>query len=65
MANQTIMTGPKNMPTIPVPRCWMKNKPVRISTVAGTTNGVSDGATISSPSIAESTEMAGVIMLSP
>jgi hypothetical protein len=36
-----------------------------MSTATGTTNGAKCGATVFSPSTAERTEMAGVIMLSP
>ena len=33
--NQTIMIGPKAMPTTPVPRFWIKNKPVKTTKVMG------------------------------
>ena len=36
-----------------------------ITAVIGTTRSANDGATTFTPSIAESTEIAGVIMLSP
>src|ERR1700677_2923517 len=41
------------------------NRPTRITTVIGMTMPDTDGAATSTPSTAESTEMAGVIMLSP
>ncbi|GAB1461225.1 hypothetical protein MASR2M50_30000 [Thauera sp.] len=64
-ANQTTMTGPKKSPTTPVPRRWIANSTVRMSTVTGTTQASSPGATMPIPSTADSTEIAGVIMLSP
>ena len=62
-ANQTTMTGPKKSPTTPVPRRWIANSTVRMSTVTGTTQASSPGA--DADSTADSTEVAGVIMLSP
>jgi hypothetical protein len=57
-------TGPKNRPTLAVPvRCTAKSKTM-ITTVIGMINGSSSGCTTRNPSTAESTEMAGVIMLS-
>ena len=64
-ANQTPMTGPNRRPTAPVPRRWTRNKTTMIAAVIGTTRSDSDGATTLTPSTADSTEMAGVIMLSP
>ena len=43
----------------------MTNSTVMIMSVIGTTIDSSDGAATSSPSTAESTEIAGVIMPSP
>ena len=53
------------MPTLAVPRFWIMNSATMIASVTGTTNGWSAGATISRPSTADSTEIAGVIMPSP
>ncbi len=59
------MTGPNSRPTAPVPKRWMTNNAVRIVSAIGTTSESSDGETTSSPSTADSTEIAGVIMPSP
>jgi hypothetical protein len=62
--NHSAITGPKSRPTFAVPtRCTAKSTTM-ITTVIGMTNGSSSGRTTRSPSTAESTEMAGVIMLS-
>ncbi len=63
--NQTSVMGPNTAPTPPVPRRWKAKSPTRIATVRGSTQGVRLGTATSSPSTALSTEMAGVIMLSP
>ena len=63
--NQPSMTGPKMLPTKPVPRRWTRNSPMRIATVIGTTSGSNCGASSFSPSTALSTEIAGVITPSP
>ena len=63
--NQTAMTGPKTRPTALVPHCCTANRPVRIAIEIGTTSESSSGAAISSPSTADSTEIAGVMTLSP
>ncbi len=63
--NQTIITGPKNRPTTAVPCRCTRNSPMMITAVMGTTNSASPGSTTLMPSTADSTEMAGVIMLSP
>ena len=59
------ITGPNRRPTAPVPKRWIANSTVRIASAIGTTSESSDGDTTSSPSTAESTEIAGVIMPSP
>ena len=59
------MTGPNTAPMPPVPRCWTANRPIRMTTVIGTTSGRDVGVATSSPSTAESTEMAGVMTPSP
>ncbi len=53
------------MPTTDVPLRWIRNSAAKITSVIGNTNGDSDGAAISRPSMAESTEMAGVMTASP
>ncbi len=64
-ANQTAMTGPNIRPTALVPSRWIMKRPMRITAVIGRTMEPTDGAATCTPSIAESTDIAGVIMLSP
>ena len=64
-ANQTAITGPNSRPTTPVPSRWIRKRPIRIAAVIGSTMSPTPGAATSTPSIADSTEIAGVIMLSP
>ncbi len=63
--NHTAITGPNSRPTAPVPSRWIRNRPMMITAVTGSTISRTDGAATSTPSTADSTEMAGVIMLSP
>ena len=63
--NQTIITGPKTRPTAAVPRRCTANSATMITAVIGTIRSSNDGLTTLSPSTADSTEIAGVIMLSP
>ena len=65
VANQTHMTGPKNAPTRAVPLRWITNSVTMMTSASGTMNRCNCGVTISSPSTAPSTEIAGVIMPSP
>ena len=65
VTNQTTMIGPKILPTLPVPRRWIEKSPTSTTQVSGTTQGLKPGAASSSPSRADSTEMAGVIIPSP
>ena len=65
LPNQSSITGPKSRPTKLVPKRWMENSASTISSDSGTTQKLSEGATSSSPSTAPSTEIAGVITLSP
>src|SRR5437764_15043242 len=58
--NQTSITGPNIAPMRAVPRLCTRNKPIRITSVTGITHEARVGAAISSPSTAESTEIAGV-----
>ena len=63
--NHTTMTGPNRRPMVAVPRrCTMKS-PIRIASVSGTMKSSKAGATSFRPSMAESTEMAGVMTPSP
>jgi len=63
--NQTIITGPKRLPTLADPIRCEANRITMITAVIGTIRSSSDGWTTLSPSTADSTEIAGVIMLSP
>ena len=63
--NQTIITGPKNRPMVAVPRRCTENSTTMMITVSGMTHRSSSGSTTLRPSMDDSTEMAGVIMLSP
>jgi hypothetical protein len=46
-------------------RRWITNSPIRITSVVGTMNCSNPGAISFSPSMAESTEIAGVMTPSP
>jgi hypothetical protein len=59
------ITGPKMPPMKPAPLLCIRNSPIRMMTVSGTTAGASDGASTLRPSIADSTEIAGVMAPSP
>ena len=63
--NQTSMTGPNSLPMLAVPRRWIRNSPTRIAIVTGTVNCSKCGAMSFRPSIADSTEIAGVMTPSP
>ena len=65
VANQSAITGPKNLPTRAVPQRWATRRATRITSEPGTTKALRPGSTISRPSTDDSTEIAGVIMLSP
>ena len=65
VANQTTITGPNILPTRSVPRRWTANRPVRITSVSGMIQAWSRGVTTCMPSMADSTEMAGVMTPSP
>jgi hypothetical protein len=64
-ANQSKVTGPKNRPTVAVPKRCAANSAVSTTSVNGTTQRCSAGAATSRPSTADSTEMAGVMTPSP
>ena len=59
------MIGPNRRPTTCVPCFCSRNKPISTINASGNTHVCSAGAMISMPSMAESTEMAGVITASP
>ena len=63
--NHTTITGPKNAPIRAVPWPWMRKRPAMTPIESGITNGLKTGVATSRPSIAPSTVIAGVIMLSP
>ncbi|MCY1510442.1 hypothetical protein D9M68_448190 [compost metagenome] len=63
--NHSSITGPNILPTTPVPFFCTMNSPTRIASVIGITARCSTGACTSRPSTADSTEIAGVIRLSP
>ncbi len=63
--NHRPMIGPNTRPTAPVPSRCARNRQTMIAAVIGTTRSDTDGAATFVPSIADSTEIAGVIMLSP
>ncbi len=63
--NQPSITGPKIEPMKPVPCFCTMNKPIRITSVIGTTTCASCGASSFSPSTALRTEIAGVMTPSP
>jgi hypothetical protein len=63
--NQSTMIGPNSRPTTCVPCFWIKNRAISTISARGSTHFCSAGAMISMPSMAESTEMAGVMTASP
>ena len=63
--NQTTMTGPNSRPMRWVPSRCTKNNPTTMAMPIGSTTSCAAGATTSMPSTADSTEIAGVIRLSP
>ena len=65
VVNQRTMIGPNIRPTAPVPSLCTAKRTTMIVAVIGTMKLSSDGSITFTPSTAESTEIAGVIMLSP
>jgi hypothetical protein len=65
MTNHATMIGPNNLPMLSVPCRWIMNSPIRTTIVAGRMKCSNDGATSFRPSMAESTEIAGVMTPSP
>jgi hypothetical protein len=64
-ANQTSVVGPKTLPMPAVPRFWTTKSPTRTATVSGRTTGFAADVATSRPSMALSTEIAGVMTPSP
>ena len=62
--NHRVITGPNSRPTRAVPTRWAVNRTTMITSVIGMTSSPRLGSTTRRPSTAESTEIAGVIMLS-
>jgi len=65
VTNQTTITAPNTRPMRAVPRCCIANSASSTTSVSGTTAASKAGDTTSSPSTADSTEIAGVMTLSP
>ena len=65
VTNHTIMIGPKNRPTRAVPNRCTANRPASTSTANGRTRLSKLSFTTDRPSMADITEIAGVITLSP
>jgi hypothetical protein len=63
--NHNAITGPNSRPTASVPKRWIANSPVNTASAIGTTSDSSAGVATLSPSTADSTEIAGVIIPSP
>ena len=60
--NHSNMIGPNHAATLAVPRLCTRNRPTMITTLSGRINGSNAGATSFSPSTADSTEIAGVMI---
>ena len=63
--NQNSITGPKTRPIRWVPKRWIAKTTTMIAIVTGTTISWMLGSTTFTPSTAERTEIAGVIIPSP
>ena len=63
--NQKTISGPKTRPMRWVPKRWIAKTTTRIAIVTGTTSSWMLGSTTFTPSTAERTEIAGVIIPSP
>ncbi len=63
--NHTSVMGPKKRPMPPVPRFCTANRQKSTTRVSGMTQSLNAGETTSRPSMADSTEMAGVMTPSP
>ncbi len=64
-ANQTVVTGPNTAPIRAVPRCWTENRTTMIVRLIHSTHGARAGVATAKPSMAPSTEIAGVMIPSP
>ena len=64
-ANHATMTGPNSRPTRAVPARCTRKSPVMTMAPSGTSNWRSEGSGTERPSMADMTEMAGVMTLSP
>ena len=59
------MIGPNARPIAAVPKRWTTNRPTRITTASGMTNGFRAVVATLTPSSALNTEIAGVMTPSP
>ena len=64
-ANQTTITGPKRRPMTWVPKRWIAKRAARTAIVIGRTSDSRLGTATFTPSTAERTEIAGVMIPSP
>jgi hypothetical protein len=64
-ANHSRHTGPKNAPTTAVPWRWIMNSAISTTATIGSTQGLKALVPTSSPSTADTTEIAGVSTASP
>ena len=62
--NQTTMMGPNRLPTRAVPCRWIENSSTMTTSVVGTIDLPMSGLISRMPSMALSTDMAGVISVS-
>ena len=63
--NHITIMGPNSLPSAPVPCAWMANKPTSTAIVIGMIQRSNAGVATDTPSTAESTEIAGVMIASP
>ena len=63
--NQTTITGPKTRPITWVPKRWIAKRAASTAIVIGSTSESRLGTATFTPSTAERTEIAGVIIPSP
>jgi len=63
--NQSSATGPKSAPMRAVPRLCARNSAVKTARAIGTVHAARAGVATSMPSMAERTEIAGVMTPSP
>ena len=68
LRNHTAVMGPKSLASPAVPRDWTMNRAIRMPAAIGTIKGSIEAPTPGAsctPSMADRTEMAGVMMPSP